>query len=198
MIWETLKVDNDYEICTSYPYQIRRKNNGYIISEWENTKLKYIQIKLNGTKCYKHLVVALQWVENDDPENKTEVDHINHNRTDYHILNLRWVTSSQNAFNRLSFKSVVYEYVDTIPDESIVVDFYKTRNGMRYFDENRYYYYYDEETNEDIFYNKITDDFYKILHINTTKSGSRQVKMHDIDNKQVGVYIHIFKRQHDL
>lgn len=33
----------------------------------------------------KHRLVALQWIDNDDPTTKIEVDHINKDRTDYHI-----------------------------------------------------------------------------------------------------------------
>ncbi|KAK8840013.1 hypothetical protein M9Y10_031298 [Tritrichomonas musculus] len=131
--WETLKVDNDYEINTDYPYQIRRKDNGYIISEWEHQKSNYIQIKLNGQYYYKHVVIALQWIENDDPENKVEVEHRNRIRTDYHIENLCWKTRSKNALNRTGWGQYKYEYVDELPIDVVPIILYKGWEFEGYF-----------------------------------------------------------------
>ncbi|KAK8835156.1 hypothetical protein M9Y10_013392 [Tritrichomonas musculus] len=133
MSWETLKFDNDYEICTEYPYQIRRQSNGYIISEFENQKSKYIQVKLNGKLYYKHIVIALQWIENDDPDLKIQVDHINKNRLDYHISNLRWVTPSQNALNRTGRGDIKFEYVDELPIDVVPIILYKNWEFEGYF-----------------------------------------------------------------
>lgn len=44
-----------------------------------------------------HRIVARCFIPNDDPENKTMVDHINGNRVDYRIENLRWVSASENS-----------------------------------------------------------------------------------------------------
>lgn len=51
-----------------------------------------------------HRLVALHFVENDDPENKTQVDHKDRNPQNYHYLNLAWVTSSENKKNRVFTK----------------------------------------------------------------------------------------------
>ena len=133
IIWETLKVDEDYEICVEYPYQIRRKDNGYIIAEWEHTTTKYIQIKLNNNYYYKHVVIAQQWIENDDPENKVEVEHRNRIRTDYHIENLCWKTRSMNAFNRTGWGQYKYEYVDELPIDVVPIILYEHWEFEGYF-----------------------------------------------------------------
>ena len=157
-----------------------------------------IQITLNNTNYLKHRLIALQWIENDDPVNKTEVDHRNKHRDDNHIDNLHWVTRSENNLNITGRRYIKYEYIDDIPDDSVIVDFYETRNIYHEFEHGRYYYYYDEETDEDIFYGKIDDDLYRRLHININKSGTQFVRCNDIDNKAVSIYINKFKRQHDL
>jgi len=36
MTWEVCKLDENYEINTEYPYEIRRRLNKRIVSEWKN------------------------------------------------------------------------------------------------------------------------------------------------------------------
>ena len=198
MEFVTLIADADYEISTSYPFVIRRKSDGFVPKESVHQQTGYVYVALNGKPYLKHRAIALQFIPNDDPENKTEVDHINHNRADYHIENLRYVSRSVNSFNKSSFKGIVYEFIDDIPDDAIVVDFYDTRTERRYFPEKQYYYYQDDEGN-DIFYSRITEDgLYRIMHINVQKNGCRVVNMTDVNHKLVGVHINKFKHLYGL
>lgn len=187
--WETLVADDDYEICVEYPYPIRRKSNGHVVSESIGAN-GYPCIALNGKKYLKHRVIAKQWVDNDDPEHMTQVDHRNRDRTDYHSTNLRWVTPTENQLNRTGHKgNVKYEYVDELPEDAMVVDFYDTTNGHHEFEN---YYFHD-----DVFY-FWTGIEYRILHICETKSGNKYVNTRDVDNKVVAIMYSKFKRQHDL
>ena len=95
--WLTCIADNDYEINDT-TFQIRRKSNHRVVSEL--IIQGYIYVTLNGKKFRKHRIIALQFIPNDDPEHKTQVDHINHDKTDYHLSNLRWVSPSQNQLNK--------------------------------------------------------------------------------------------------
>jgi|TARA_R110000851_G_C12810120_1_gene538410 hypothetical protein len=52
-------------------------------------KYRCVDIKL-------HRVAALAFIVNDNPEKKVSVDHINSDRLDYSLKNLRWVTNSEN------------------------------------------------------------------------------------------------------
>ena len=55
----------------------------------------------NGRKTWDiHRLVALTFIPN--PENKPCIDHINTNRTDNRVENLRWVTYSENALNPIT------------------------------------------------------------------------------------------------
>ena len=189
--------ENEYEISTQYPFDIRRINTDKCISEYDNSD-GYIQVSLNSKTYSKHILIAKQFIHNDDPDNKTQVDHINHDVSDYHLSNLRWVTPSENYRNKSFYRGIQYEFIDDIPDDATKVLFYDTRNGHHEFDDNKYYYYYDDEFDEDIFYGKIADNLYKILHVNIAKNGSKFVQFTDIDGKYVSVYITKFKYQHDL
>ena len=127
MSWIDCVVDSDYEIYTEYPYQIRRKSNKRIIKESKQHKNKdnsYIVCMLNQKLYLKHRLIALQFIENDDPDNKSFIDHINHIRSDNRIENLRWVNNSENIKNRSYYKNNIFEYTANIDEDSIVVDTY--------------------------------------------------------------------------
>ena len=113
--WETLRFNNNYEICTEYPHQIRKKSNHRIIAEHENN-CGYILVTITGNSELKHRLIAYQWIEN--PE---------------------WCTVSTNRSDRLPYQQQQFEYLDEIPDTAIELDSY---NGHEY---NKYWYDYDSE-----------------------------------------------------
>jgi hypothetical protein len=111
--WETLTGHEDYEIWSDYPFQIRRKKNGRIIKEHIDKVREYVICNLNGVPFYKHRLVATQFLQN--PNQLPQVDHINHDRTDYHLSNIRWVTPSENMFNMKSNRGIRFEYFKELP-----------------------------------------------------------------------------------
>lgn len=62
---------------------------------------KYVNMNLNGVFKLKrvHTLVAHAFIENDDPENKKFVDHVDRDKMNNKLSNLRWVTQSQNKRN---------------------------------------------------------------------------------------------------
>ena len=180
-------VDNDYEIFTEFPYHIRKKSNNYIIKEWIH-HTGYVNVKLNGVIYQKHRIVATQFLLNDEPLIKSEVDHINHDKTDYHLSNLRWCSAKQNCLNRTSTRGVKYQYVedDEIPDDLIEVRNY----GKHEFED----YYYSPETNLFYFDNGVKT---RILNINY-KDGLAFVYAKNTERKTTIIYYNKFKRLYDL
>ena len=196
-----LHFEDDYEILNQFPFTIRKKTNHYVLNETINKVNGYVQVHLNGKTVRKHVILAKQFIPNDDPEHKTQVDHISHDRADNRLQNLRWISPSENCRNRTvstANTTIKYEFVDDIPDDVIVVDFYDTKTERREFEDGKYYYYHNETNDRDKFFGKITDNLYKILHINTNKAGNELIRLIDIDNKPVSVYINRYKYQHDL
>ena len=113
--WETLKVDDLYEINVEYPHQIRRKSNKRILKESCDGK-GYLCVSLNRKSYRKHRIIAIQWIEN--PLNLPIVDHINHNRVDNRIENLRWVSVLQNNNNiGISPRGRQIKYVPKLPEK---------------------------------------------------------------------------------
>ncbi|KAK8858133.1 hypothetical protein M9Y10_013233 [Tritrichomonas musculus] len=189
------KLVADYEIQTTFPYNVRKKNNQRILKESING-CGYPRITLNRKSIYKHIVIAKQFIPN--PDNLSEIDHISKDKTDYHLNNLRWVSHSKNLENKTNYRGIQAIYVDDIPDDATVIEWYETRTERRLFENNKYYYYHDDEKDEDIFYSKITDQIYKILYHNHNKAGNAYVGLRDSNNKIVSLYINRFKFQHDL
>ena len=95
---------------------------------WSQTKYKCI--KLNPSKHYKkeylqfdmyidgkrvnkqvHRFIAEQLLPNPDPTNLTVVDHINRNRIDNRLENLRWSTRQDNWYN---FELSIEKCIETL------------------------------------------------------------------------------------
>ena len=183
--WVTCIADNDYEINDA-TFQIRRISNHRVVTE---TYIQgYIKVELNGKTMYKHRIIALQFIPNDDPEHKTQVDHINHDRSDNRIENLRWVTPSENSRNKTGAKNnVSYTYVDEIDDQCIIIDHY----GNRILEG----YYYDQ--NLDQFYVQVGGR-YRLLHVVQNKNGYQYIVMYDVNNNIFNLYVNKFKQMYDI
>ena len=185
--FEPLKgFESDYEIQKDYPFVIRKKSNNRVLKEFFSG-CGYIQVCLNRKTYYKHRLIAFQFISN--PDNLPEVDHVNHNRADNRLENLRFVSSHDNSINKASNKGVLYEYVDSLPEDAIIVNEYTTRNNHHEF-ENYFYH-------NDVFYffNGIK---YRKLNVHEKANHSLCVQLIDINNRYVSVYYSKFKQQHDL
>ena len=67
----------------------------------------YIKLCQNGVKKHLkiHRLIGIAFIEN--PESKECIDHIDNNRLNNNILNLRWATYSENAMNmKISTKNI--------------------------------------------------------------------------------------------
>ena len=185
--WIDCVADNDYEIFTDFPYQIRKKSNKKIIRESVHKYTGYVICNLNLKMYRKHRIIAQQFIYNDDPETKTFIDHINHIKTDNRIENLRWCSPAENNNNRSTHNKTVNEYFDEINEDSIEVREYSNHK----FED----YYYDDQTDAFYFWNGLK---FRKLRIFYTKYDKAFVNMKDINNKRVRVFYSAFKKQYDL
>jgi hypothetical protein len=135
-----LRYANNYEMLNIEPHTIRQIKIKRIIKEFNHCD-DYRCLHLNGKFCYKHKLIGEQFLDN--PNDYKYVDHIDGNRKNNSLSNLRWVNNSQNVRNRVVFnKQFENEIFDEISDESIrVLDYVK-----RKFEDGVYYF------NDDIFY----------------------------------------------
>ncbi|KAK8893301.1 hypothetical protein M9Y10_021718 [Tritrichomonas musculus] len=185
-----LNMHPDYEIMENYPHNIRRIKDKNDCVKWFNNK-GYEVVKLE--KIYlKHRIIAEQFLLNDNPEKKTEINHINHNRADNQITNLEWCSRSENMFDRSQYNGIKYKFVDELPDDAVSISQYETRTEMHEFTENRYWY--SSSTKLFYFNNKRN---YKILNIKES-NGYKQVCLVDTNKKFINVSLISFKRQYGI
>ena len=135
--WQTVIDWPDYQINVQYPYDIRVRDTGRVISRWINSSTGYWEVALNGKKCKLHRIIAKQFIPNDDPLHKNCVDHIDRDKTNFHITNLRWVSVKHNSNNRSD-----QNFVEDISPDAIAVESYSRWEfeGL-YFHDDVFYMY---------------------------------------------------------
>ena len=180
----------DYEIMIDYPNTIRKISDKKIVDEYINKKNGYVYVFLDNPYL-KHRIIAQQFIQNDDPNNKIDINHINHVRSDNHINNLEWCTRSENLMDRTGHLGVKYKFVDELPEDAFNILQYETKTEIHEFDEERYWY----SSSTDLFYfnNKRN---YRILHLSYKPGCYKRVCMTDINKNSVNISYDTFKNQY--
>ena len=107
MSWVIIKQNNNYSINENG--EVKNNATGIIKKPYSNVKSGYLYVDLykdnKPQKCAIHRLIAEHFIPN--PLNKPTVDHIDGNRTNNAITNLRWATySEQNSrFNTHGVRS---------------------------------------------------------------------------------------------
>jgi hypothetical protein len=118
-----LKVDSTYEICVNYPHRIGSVSDKYYPKV--SIANGYFQLSLEGGPVTIHWVIGMQWVHNFNPETDTEIDHIDGNRRNNRIANLRWCSRTENQRNRHSSLGETVEFLDVLPEGSRMLKRYR-------------------------------------------------------------------------
>ena len=174
---------DNYEILAAEPFTIRRKDTKRVVSEILNKNTGYIYVHLNTSSCrvnrYKHRLIAQQFIDN--PNNLSDVDHIDRDKTNNSLSNLRWVSHSDNLRNRNMKAYGKYQYLDHAPNDiTEIISF----NNISYPNDTYYFCYED-----DCVYKKINDHrWYKPKQ--TTLNGYLIINMPDINNRRHQIFMH--------
>ena len=182
VMWEEIRDYPNYLISKEYPHNIKRKKGNKLIALCDNGE-GYLKCMLDGKNCYHHRLVAKQFIPNDDPVNKTEIDHINHVRSDNHITNLRWVSHASNMRNTASYNGKIFTFVKHISDSSIRIRTY----GRRILDN----YWYDENLRE--FYYEESPGRYRVLTVCVTRNDFEFVYMYDVNGEKFQLAVNKFR-----
>lgn len=97
MSWKTITTHPLYEVSDAG--EVRNSVTGKIKKSVLNNSYHKVTLCTNGTSSQwsVHRLVALHFIEN--PEAKPYVDHIDRDKTNNHVSNLRWVTCKENSHN---------------------------------------------------------------------------------------------------
>lgn len=122
MTWKKIKQNENYSINENG--EVRNDKTGKIKKPYENKKNEYYYVDLYKKNISKkrpiHRLLAIAFIPN--PKNKPTVDHIDGNRKNNSLDNLRWATySEQNS----RFKSV------GVRSEKVIVKRYNEERKKR-------------------------------------------------------------------
>ena len=95
--YRQIKDFENYEI-SNYGNVRNKKTKRILKSNCVGKGYLAVQLSKNSTrKSFQiHRLIALEFIPNSDPENKTQVNHIDGNKLNNNIDNLEWVTPSEN------------------------------------------------------------------------------------------------------
>jgi hypothetical protein len=181
-MWETCHLLPRCEIYSEYPHMVR-DSTGRILPNHETNG--YMYCYMDGVQTAMHQLIAQQWIDN--PNFYTEVDHLNGDRSDNHVSNLRWVTRKMNMNNKHNYGERDVVYVNELPEGAISVPTY------------------GDWTFENLFFSPSTNRFYLYTELNHYRElpyirvGNHYLSCAtDTDNKQHNIYYTKFKKLYGL
>ena len=179
MTFEPLRdFEDDYEIEVEEPYRIRRIGTDRFVSTSLHRLTGYMRVKLNGRTYQYHRILAKHFIPN--PDNLQEIDHVDRDKTNNSIENLRWTTRSENCRNRV-INRARYEFMNTPPNDITEI---RTFNDVEY-NENKYFFCYEN----DRVVQRYNDHKWRFIS-EKPHNGYLRISMRDVNGRFHQLYLH--------
>lgn len=177
MVWQALTdFENDYEIELENPHRIRKRSNKRIVSQF--VIYDYVRVRLNGRNYLYHRILARHFIPN--PANLPQVDHIDRNKTNNSIENLRWVSAGENLRNRTMRPYGNRAYLNTAPNDVTEITSF---NDVEY-PANKYYFCFENDS----VVLRINDHKWQWLN-QTQHNEYLRINMKDINGRNHQIYM---------
>ena len=126
-MWRTIEEYPNYEVSSEG--EVRNVRTGKVMKPVITSGYPRVNVGRENPRTI-HRLVALTFIPN--PDNKPEVDHIDRNRLNNKLENLRWVTHSENELNKgyHSRKKDSTHHI-SMDHNSFRVEFYKLKKRIR-------------------------------------------------------------------
>ena len=171
--------EDSYEIEIEEPHRIRKIGSNTFVKTSLHRATGYMRVHLNGRNYRLHRILAKHFLPN--PDDLPQVDHIDRNRSNNAIENLRWVSISDNNRNRTFTALGRREYLSAPPNDIIEI----TRYNDFEFEENKYFFCGEN----DRVVKRINEHKWQYL-TESRSNGYLRIHMRDINGHDHRVYVH--------
>tara|TARA_R110001592_G_scaffold48753_1_gene153025 strand:+ start:268 stop:738 length:471 start_codon:yes stop_codon:yes gene_type:complete len=114
------------------------KTNRFLKPSFNNKGYLFVGLRNNGKSYtkYIHRLMGIHYIAN--PNNYSQIDHIDRNKTNNHIDNLRWVSNIQNQHNKGKTKNNISGIKNIqYRKEEKLWNYYKNCNKITYVYSNK-------------------------------------------------------------
>ena len=128
----------DDETFQIYSFKQDYKNGKLMKPSVDNRGYFNYCFRVNGKvkKISLHYIIVKMFIKTDFDSKKEEVDHLNHNKLDNSIENLKVVSRSENQRNKSAYKGKLFNFVNDIGNYLVINEdagiFYSLENDKFY------------------------------------------------------------------
>lgn len=117
--FEPLKIDPAYKIQYDNGRITIKSPCGKILNPNLNNS-GYFTYNIRGKTTGEHVLVATQYIPNDKPTFKTQVNHINGIRSDNRVENLEWIDHKTNCQYRVKGEYITRDEFDELDFDRVI------------------------------------------------------------------------------